>query len=332
VLRGSVEISEKFSEKPVVVVSKCIEFEPCRYNGQMISDRFVSHLKRFVTFIPVCPEVEIGLGTPRPPIRIVSTGNRKILFQPQTGRDVTEKMESFISRYLDGLDAVDGFILKYRSPSCGPRHVKVYSGLDGNAPAFFGSGFFGGAVMERFPHLAVEDEGRLKNFAIREHFLTRIFTRARFRRARKKGMIREMVDFHSAHKYLFMAYNQSRLKNLGRIVASHKKHGYDEVVRDYEEELHAVLGKAPNPGRLINVLLHLFGGVSDKLSGEERKFFLDSIEEYRDERIPLSVLLILVESWAVRFQDEFLLGQVILKPYPAELLEVTDSGKGREFR
>lgn len=324
--------AEKYPLKPTIVISKCIEFDSCRYNGQMISDHFVSLLKEFITFIPVCPELEVGLGVPRSPIRIVSAAEGQILYQPATGLDITEKMDSFIRSFLDGLGKIDGFLLKHRSPSCGPSHVKVYAGIDSKASNFTGRGFFGKAVLERFGYLPIEDEGRLKNFTLREHFLTGIFARARFRSAKAAGKMGDLVDFHTKHKYLFMALNQSRLKTLGKIVANHQKLNHSEVIALYGSELHRVLSTPPKLGKYINVLLHLFGGISERLSTKERNFFLDIIEEYRDERIPLSAILRIIQLWAVRFEDEFLLHQVFLRPYPRKLVEITDSGKGKDLK
>jgi len=317
--------------RPIVVVSRCIEFDACRYNGQMIPDPFVAELMGFVDFIPVCPEVEIGLGVPRDPIRIVSVDGDLILYQPATGRDLTESMTSFTSQFLDSLDAVDGFILKFRSPSCGPGQVKVYQGMDPKTGAGKGDGFFAAAVLERFGDLPVEDEGRLKNFTLREHFLTHLFCRAAFRRIERIGAMSGLVDFHTRYKYQFMALNQSRLKVLGRIVANHERLPVEKVFSSYGRELGGMFTAVPKPGRYINMLLHAFGGVSRHLSDDERSFFLRTVEEYRDERIPLGVLTGLIHSWAVRFEDEFLLNQAFLSPYPRSLVSVADSGKGREL-
>ncbi|MBN1880743.1 MAG: DUF523 and DUF1722 domain-containing protein [Deltaproteobacteria bacterium] len=317
--------------KPIVVVSRCIEFDHCRYNGQMIPDPFVARLSDFVDFIPVCPEVEIGLGVPRDPIRIVEADGGLMLYQPATGRDLTESMRSFTSLFLDSLTAVDGFILKFRSPSCGPGQVKIYKGMDPKGGAGIGSGFFAAAVLKRFGGLPVEDEGRLKNFSIREYFLTHLFCRAAFRRIEKEGSMRALVDFHTRYKYQFMALNQSRLKILGKIVANHEKLPPGEVFISYGRELGRMFAALPRPGRTVNMLLHAFGGVSRHLTENERELFLQTIEEYRDERIPLSVPIRLINSWAVRFEDEFLLNQAFLSPYPQALVSVSDSGKGREL-
>ncbi len=316
--------------KPNVVVSKCLGFDPCRYNGITIPDRFVDKLKPHVNFITVCPEVEIGLGVPRDPIRIVFSKGVKLLLQPATGRDITEKMTSFVDTFLSSLKDIDGFILKYKSPSCGIKAVKIFSSMEANIPMQRGSGFFGGQVIERFSNLAVEDEGRLKNFKIREHFLTKLFTLARFREAKKAKAMRELVRFHTVHKFLLMAYNQKELRQLGRITANPKKQLLDNVFDDYESHLKQALSRAPRYTSNINVLMHSLGYFSKNLSAKEKAFFLEILEKYRKEKIPLSAVTSIINSWIIRFENEFLMNQTFFQPYPEDFVEITDSGKGRD--
>lgn len=317
--------------KPIIVISKCLGFAHCRYNGEIIEAPFVHKLKEYVEFQPVCPEVEIGLGIPRKPIRIVVVDGKNRLYQPATGEDMTEKMESFVRTFLDSLAEVDGFLLKNRSPSCGPGDVKIYPGFENVSRTFQGSGFFGGAILERFYGFPVEDEGRIRNFTIREHFLTRIFAFARLREVKASKTMRALVEFHTTHKLLLMGYNQTQMRILGKIVANHERAAFETVTARYEEHLKLALAKTPKCTSIINVLMHAFGGFSAVLSKDEKTFFLESLEEYRDERIPLSALLHVLRAWAIRYQNDYLLNQTFLKPYPEKLVEITDSGKGRRL-
>ena len=317
--------------KPIVVVSKCLGFAHCRYNGLVISDDFVDALQDHVEFHPICPEVEIELGVPRDPVRIVSVDGERKLLQPATGADLTDKMAGFVDRFLAALPEVDGFILKCRSPSCGLKDVKAYPEIAKSNVIVKGSGIFGAGVLARFSHLAVEDEGRLKNFRIREHFLTRLFTMARFRSVKALNAMKELVRFQSENKLLLMAYNQQKMRSLGRIVANHEKRPFQEVAADYEEHLSQAFSRTPRYTSNINVLMHAMGYFSDELTADEKAFFLDSLERYRSGRIPLSVNIGLVKSWVVRFQEEYLLQQTFLEPYPEDLVEITDSGKGRDL-
>lgn len=317
--------------KPNVVVSKCLGFEACRWNGQTIPDEFVDSLKEHVNYRTVCPEVEIGLGVPRDPIRIVDTREGPRLVQPATGKDVTDKMCRFTNSFFKSLKDTDGFILKYRSPSCGMKGVKIYAGIGKGAASRPGAGFFGGAVLKRYSWLAIEDDGRLRNFRLREHFLTKLFTLARFRKVKTSKTMRGLVGFQAENKFLLMAYNQKELRILGRIVANPQKLPVDVAIEDYEKHLATALARPPRYLSNINVLMHALGFFSKELSVQEKAFFLDSLERYRSEKVPLSVPLNLAQAWVVRFQNDYLGQQTFFQPYPQALMEITDSGKGRKL-
>jgi len=317
--------------RPNVVVSKCLGFDRCRYNGVTIPDAFVDQLKPYVTFHTVCPEVEIGLGAPRDPVRVVIVEGKHRLIQPSTEADLTEAMQNFVHAFLDSLENVDGFILKGRSPSCGIKDVKVYRSLGKAAPVAKSDGFFGGAVLARFPNLPVEEEGRLKNFGIREHFLTHLFTQADFRAVKATGSIGDLVRFHSDNKLLLMAYREAELRIMGRLVANPEKRPADTVLADYEQHLAKALVQPPRHNTSINVLMHALGYFSKGLSAEEKTFFLDALDRYRAGRIPLSVPVGIISAWIVRFGEPYLARQTFFAPYPEDLVSVTDSGKGRKL-
>jgi len=176
--------------QPVLVVSKCLGFGRCRYNGETLSDPTVERLKEHVDFIPVCPEMEVGLGVPRNPIRIVRGRSRRILYQPATKRDLTFAMRDYCAAFHARLDRVDGYILKARSPSCGPSRVKVFGGLKSKVVFAVGTGFFAAAARRFCPGIPIEDEERLKDPLIRERFIDRIFAPVRLRNRFNKGRAR----------------------------------------------------------------------------------------------------------------------------------------------
>jgi uncharacterized protein YbgA (DUF1722 family)/uncharacterized protein YbbK (DUF523 family) len=308
--------------KPVVVVSKCITFEPVRWNGQIIASEFVEKLDPYVNFVPVCPEVEIGLGVPRDPIRIVLVNGEKKLLQPTTGFDFTDKMTKFSDSFLDSLEAVDGFILKSASPSSGFKNVKVYPSIEKVSSIEKAPGFFGGAVLQKFPNLAIEDERRLLNPRIREHFLTKLFTLASFREVKKSGKVRDLVKFQADNKYLFTAYNQTALRVLGKLAANQEHKAFDETMKNYERHLYYALARTPSSGANINVMSKIMGYFSHQLSKDEKTFFLSSVDKYRAGRLPLSACMSILKAWIVRFKQEYLSSQTLLEPYPEHLTEL----------
>ncbi|HEX3012730.1 MAG TPA: DUF523 and DUF1722 domain-containing protein, partial [Methanobacterium sp.] len=241
--------------KPSIIISKCIGFEACRYNGLIIKSDFVERLKEYVDFYPVCPEVEIGLGIPRDPIRIIELEGELRLYQPATGLDITDKMKKFTSEFLGKIEDIDGFILKNRSPSCGIKAVKVYKGFE-NSRTKSRAGFFGNAVLERFPYLAVEDEGRLRNLKIRENFLTKLYILADFRKVKGSKRLNELIKFHSHNKMLLMAYNQDNMRKMGRIIGNPDKRTFDDLISKYQTVFYDSILDSPISTANINVLMH----------------------------------------------------------------------------
>jgi len=316
--------------RPVVVVSRCLGFDAVRYDGSIIRDDVVASLKPHVTFVPVCPEVEIGLGVPREPVRIVEDKAGRRLVQPATDLDVTARMRQFAETFLDGLEAVDGFILKSRSPSSGIKDVKTYSSAARGPATGKGAGFFGGAVLERFGHLAVDDEGRLKNLRLREHFLTKLFALASFRALKETSAMKDLVQFHADNKLLLLAYHQAKMRVLGRVVANAGHVPYRDVLAAYEPEYYGALARPPRNAANINVMMHGLGHFSKQLGAQEKAFFLDQLEQYRAGRVPLSVPLAVLRGYAVRFGNEYLLRQTYFSPYPEELMSQADSARGAD--
>lgn len=319
-------------EKPKVVVSRCLEFDKVRYNGDVIPNEVIRQLEPYVEFIKVCPEVEIGLGVPRETIRIVMEDDKRKLIQPSTDRDITEDMNQFSKQFLDQLPEVDGFILKNRSPSCGITDAKYYSGTKKDSQVVKkDAGLFSSHVVEQYRNLAIEDEGRLQNFIIREHFYTKLFLLANFRVIKQQRSMKELVKFQTNNKYLFMAYDQTLLKKMGNVVANHQKKDITQVLADYEELLGQLLHKAPKTTSHINVCEHIMGYFSKELTSEEKHYFLEMLAKYREKKLPILSVTSVLKSWVVRFKQNYLEGQTYFNPYPEELMVITDSGKGRNY-
>jgi uncharacterized protein YbgA (DUF1722 family)/uncharacterized protein YbbK (DUF523 family) len=317
--------------KPIIVVSRCLGFEAVRYNGAIIHDAFIKKLAPYVEYITVCPEVEIGLGVPRDPVRVVEIEGQKRLIQPATNGDFTDKMNRFSEKFIKSLSEVDGFIMKSRSPSSGIKDVKIYARFMNSPVIGKGAGLFGGKILEHFPNLPIEDEGRLLNLRIREHFLTSIFTLTSFRKVIKVGAMKELVKFHSENKLLLMSYNQKEMRLLGKIVANHEQEKPDKIISEYGEHLKLALLRQPREGAHINTMMHAMGYFSDKLTAKEKSHFLGMLEKFRNKKVTLPAVAGILHSWTIRFEEKYLLDQTFFEPFPEELLEISDSGKGRDL-
>jgi uncharacterized protein YbgA (DUF1722 family)/uncharacterized protein YbbK (DUF523 family) len=314
---------------PTLIVSKCLGFSHCRHDGAIIKDAFVERLRPFVKVTTVCPEEEIGLGTPRETLRLIRLEGRDRMVQPKTGRDVTAQMERFTRGFLGAADEPDGVILKSRSPSCGLTDARIYPPGDRVPCLKRGGGLLGRAVRDRFDRTPMVDEGRLKNFVLREHFYAAIFALAAFRKVRARPSMGQLVSFHSDHKLLLMAHSEAQLRLMGKLVANADRLAPTAVLDRYDEHLRKALSRTARYTSNINVLMHALGYFSQRLTSREKAHFLDLLERYRNGRVPLSGPVTLLRSFIIRFEEPYLSRQTFFEPFPPELVEITDSGKGR---
>lgn len=305
---------------PVVVLSRCLGVEACRYNGEMIREDFIHQLSSYVKIQPVCPELEIGLGVPREPIQIVAGDGGRTLVQPATGRDLTRPMATFSRSFLETLKEVDGFILKSRSPSCGIRDSKIHD-TDQETVLERGAGIFAEAVLEHFPDAAVEDEKRLRNRVRREHFLTRIYALARLRRIARRPTREALNRFHDKNRLLLMAYNRKELDTLDRLLSGGRAPDTAVLAMEYKKRLSNALSRNPRYTSLLGVLIHAFGPISKQLADRDKALFLDRLERFRNGKIPASGPVGLLRSWVVRHGPRDLRNQTFFNPYPMELNE-----------
>lgn len=318
------------SPRPRIVVSACLGFEACRYNGQQLAAGFLEPLREHAELVPICPEVEIGLGVPRPTIHIERQEGRDVLVMPSRGSDLTVTMQTWADRWLAGQENVDGFVLKRQSPSCGIVDTKVLA-PGGHGTLALGAGFFTRAVQERWPLAAVIDEGRLTNLALREHWLRRVFTTARFRALDPAGGLGPLVSFHARHKFLLQSQDEAGMRELGRLVGEGKQLGIRDCYTRYAERLLRALAAPASPARESNVLQHVQGFFKDRVSAAEKAMFGDVLRDYLEERVPLSAPVAILRSWAKRFDESYLLEQYYFEPFPTELVSRTDSGHPRKF-
>lgn len=303
-------------------VSACLLGAKVRFDGQHKLHQWVTGtLGQFVTFVPLCPEVDIGLGTPRETIRIQEDRGRERLVAPRSGADHTEAMGSYARSKCQELVSMDlsGYILKKDSPSCGMERVRVY-GAGGMAQRT-GRGFFARALLHRFPLLPVEEEGRLNDPWLRENFLERVFA---YRRVRSllasTWRVGDLVAFHTREKLLLLAHEPKGYTALGKLVASAKGRFRAEMAAEYERQFMTSLGKIATVKKHCNVLQHMAGYFKRDATPQDRQELASVIEDYRSGFVPLIVPLTLIRHFVRRYGAPYLAGQTYLGPSPKELM------------
>jgi uncharacterized protein YbgA (DUF1722 family)/uncharacterized protein YbbK (DUF523 family) len=318
-------VSEALShdERPVRLgVSSCLLGNEVRFDGGHKRDRFVTDLLgKFVDWVPVCPEVEVGMDTPRPALRLVGDGDDVRMVEIKSGRDHTKAMKRFSARRVRALRGLDlcGYILKKDSPSCGMTRVKVYG--EKSMPTRQGRGLYASTLMDAYPNLPFEDEGRLNDSKLRENFIERVFAYRRlshlFRGRWTRGQV---VAFHTAHKLQLMAHSTVAYREMGRLVAALKQTPRAIFREQYERGFMETLSHVASRGRNANVLQHAAGHLKANLDSASRTELAHLIHEYRQGLVPLVVPVTLIGHHVRRHDVEYLNGQVFLEPHPRELM------------
>lgn len=303
---------------PKVGVSACLLGHPVRYDGGHKRHAFIAGpLSAHLEFVALCPETAIGLGVPRPTIRLLGNPERpRLVGTDDSGLDVTLKMEAYGRRQAGELTDLCGFILKENSPSCGVRRVKVFRANNGHMERK-GSGVFARILRQRLPLLPMEDEGRLNDAVLRENFINRVYVMHRWQKLISKGLSRHrLIEFHTSHKYLLMAHSQAAYGRLGRRLADLSHGDLPTIAERYSEELMQTLKRRITRKRHANVLQHIMGHLKKRIDQHERRELNDSIEAYRRGEIPLSLPITLLRHLFQRYPDSYIERQLYLRPHP----------------
>lgn len=303
-------------------ISSCLLGEQVRYDGGHKLDRYLRDvLGAYVEYVPVCPEVEVGLPVPRDTLRLVEDAQQRVrLVFSRSGEDLTEKMESWAQQRIKQLETeqLDGFVFKSKSPSSGMERVKLYG--KNAVPRKVGVGIFARCFMDHFPLLPVEEEGRLNDPRLRENFITAIFVLKRWRQLLAQGFTPgSLVAFHSRHKLLFLAHSEKHYRLMGKLVAAGRTMPLIELRDGYRVLMMEALRLKTTVKKQINVLQHILGYFKKQLTADEKQEVLELIEHYRQDLVPLIVPLTLINHYVRKYDQAYLHQQYYLNPHPKEL-------------
>ena len=304
-------------------ISSCLLGQEVRFNGVHVrDDLLLTTIGQHVQWIPVCPEVEIGMGIPRENIRLVGQSDDPKLIAPKSGTDYTKTMKTWSQKRLKELDKheLHGYVFKKDSPSCGLFRTKVYNG-DGPASRN-GRGLFAMELVKSFPRLPVEEEGRLRDPKLRENFIGKVFAYHRF-----QGLISnrpkasDLVEFHSSHKFSIMAHDPKAQKSLGQLVSNSGRSNIQDLISEYGALFMETLGKISTNRKHANVLQHIMGYLKKFLDSDDKLEMIEVIDQYRQELLPLIVPITLLRHHLNRHPVlEWVKQQTYLNPYPQELM------------
>ena len=303
-------------------VSRCLLGEEVRYDGGHKRDQFLTDvLGRYVEWVPICPEVEAGLGAPREAMRLVGTPQHPRLVTIKSRIDHTRALETMTTNRLEGLKELDlsGYVFKKGSPSCGIERVRIYN--EEGVPSRNGVGLFARAFIAQFPLIPVEEEGRLCEPTLRENFIERVFCYRRWQDLVQNGVTRQaLVQFHTIHKYLLLAHSPQQYEVLGRLVGQAHQHRPEDLIHRYGELFMKALAVKSTVRKHVNVLQHILGYFKERLGAKEKAELLVVIGDYHQGLTPLIVPLTLIKHYVQTYEIDYIRDQVYLNPHPKELM------------
>lgn len=302
-----------------VGISSCLLGDEVRYNGGHKRDTYIDRtLGQYFSFRPFCPEVDIGLGVPRKPIRLVRRdGDIACVDIDDPSIDHTAALGESADHQKDWHAELCGYILKRASPSCGMERVKVY---ENGHPQADGAGIYAARMMENFPEMPVEEEGRLGDPVLRENFIQRVYVMCRWKEMRAAGLtVAGLVDFHARHKLILMSHCQQTYRELGPLVASARKDNLERVANEYIATLMPALKKRATRGNHVNVMQHIQGYLKEQLDSDDKAELKEAIDRYHRGEVPLIVPITLLNHHFRRNPDPYILRSWYMQPYPAEM-------------
>lgn len=311
-------------EKPHIGISSCLLGLEVRYDGGHKRHSYIEQtLGQYFEFRPFCPEVEAGMGVPRPTLQLRETeAGVRCVGVKDHAYDVTEALQTLSRQQNDWLGGLCGYIFKKDSPSCGMERVKLYRG---DYPRKVGIGIFADYVKQHFPLLPLEEEGRLGDPVLRENFVQRVLVLHRWRQLCKQGLsVQGLMLFHSSHKLIAMSHEQNRARELGRLVAETTVENLQVNAERYIVGLMACLSLPASRGNHVNVLQHIQGYLKRSLDGDDKQELSETIENYRLGRLPLIVPVTLLRHHFRRQPDAFIAQSYYMQPHPAELALLND--------
>lgn len=307
--------------QPLVGVGSCLVGEPVRFNGDhKRSNPHINKLGRHVILQTFCPEVAIGLGVPRDPIRIVEIDGRRHLRDSDTQQqDYTTAIESYAENVLHQHPELCGYILVKGSPSCGYERVKRYH-EKGNIIASDSMGIYAQRLRQQNPLLPMEEDGRLYDHGLRESFVSRVYLYHDWQQfSREPYTAAGLLQFYSRYKYLIMAHSVPMYQQLGRLMADLKRQDLNRVAQDLIGGMMDALQRVASAAGHTNVLQHLQGYLKKTLSTDEKQELSEVIDQFRRGIVPLITPLTLLQHHFRRSPDNYIGQQTFMAPYPGEL-------------
>ena len=307
-------------EKIKIGISSCLMGEKVRFDSGHKRNAYINGiLANFFEFTTFCPEVEIGLSIPREPIRLVTLNDKVHCVGTRNPElDVTEDLYKSADEQQAWHRQLCGYILKKGSPSCGRERVRLYKG---DIPDRIGVGLYAERLMQNFPNLPVEEEGRLEDPVLRENFIQRVYIYSRWQNLMEQAIsMKNLTLFHAQHKYIYMSHDQSMARQLGSWLAESHKTDLDTLTTQYPLKMMTLLKRRATRKNHVNTLQHIQGYLKNHLDAGDKQELTTNIKQYREGLLPLIVPITLLRHHFRRYPNNYISNSYYMQPHPAELM------------
>ena len=307
-------------QKIRIGISSCLMGEKVRFDSGHKRNAYINGiLSNFFEFTAFCPEVEIGLSIPREPIRLVTLNEKvRCVGTRNPDLDVTEDLYRSADEQQFWHQQLCGYILKKGSPSCGMERVRLYKG---DIPDRIGVGLYAERLMQNFPDLPVEEEGRLEDPVLRENFIQRVYIYSRWHNLMAQAVsMKNLTLFHAQHKYIYMSHDQSMARQLGSWLAENNKSDLTMLTRQYLSKMMTLLKHPATRKNHVNTLQHIQGYLKNHLDADDRAELTTNISQYREGLLPLIVPITLLRHHFRHHPNHYISDSYYMQPHPAELM------------
>ena len=307
-------------EKIKIGISSCLMGEKVRFDSGHKRNAYINGiLANFFEFTTFCPEVEIGLSIPREPIRLVTLNDKVHCVGTRNPElDVTEDLYKSADEQQAWHRQLCGYILKKGSPSCGMERVRLYKE---DIPDRIGVGLYAERLMQNFPNLPVEEEGRLEDPVLRENFIQRVYIYSRWQNLMEQAIsMKNLTLFHAQHKYIYMSHDQSMARQLGSWLAESHKTDLDTLTTQYPLKMMTLLKRRATRKNHVNTLQHIQGYLKNHLDAGDKQELTTNIKQYREGLLPLIVPITLLRHHFRRYPNNYISNSYYMQPHPAELM------------
>jgi len=303
-----------------VGISSCLLGNLVRHDGGHKRNIYCAEtLGKIFELITICPELEAGMGVPRPAIHLIQTNTGISAIAAKTGRDFTEDLRAIAANHSKDIAGMSGYVFIHKSPSCGVFRSRIYNN-DGEMLKQNGRGVYAHELMVRFPLLPVEEADRLNDARLRENFLLRVYAYHDWQDLNRNPLEKKnLIEFYTQYKYIMLAHSHRYYKEIGALLSKVNEIEIAELQNRFIYLFMTGLTQLATRGTHANTLFHIQGYLKNHLDKTETVSLTELIMAYKQSHVPLITPITMIKHYLHKYPDAYLAKQKYFDPYPSHL-------------